>query len=153
MPVVEKTLIILKPDSIRRRLAGEILRRFEVKGLKIVALKMARLDRAVLEAHYAAHKGKPFYPSLLEFMASGPVILGVLAGPRAIEVVRKMMGKTFAFEAEPGSIRGDLGISNQFNLIHGSDSPDAARREIGLFFSPAEVLDYPMPDDAWLAGE
>jgi nucleoside-diphosphate kinase len=150
MSNAERTLIILKPDAVHRRLAGEILRRFEQKGLKVAGLKLARLDPSKLEVHYADHRQKPFYGSLVEFMTAGPVILCVLEGPRAIEVARKLMGKTFAHQAEPGTIRGDLGISGQFNLIHGSDSPDAARREIELFFSPSEIFDYEIADERWL---
>ena len=149
----ERTLIILKPDAVQRRLSGEILLRLERKGLKLMGLKMARLDRSKLEVHYAAHRGKAFYPSLLGFMSQGPVVLCVLEGFRAIEVVRKMLGKTAAAEAEPGTIRGDLGLSSQFNLIHASDSPEAARKEIDLFFSPGELFEYRMPDESWLQGE
>ena len=150
---LERTLIILKPDAVGRRLVGEILRRLEARGLKLVALKMTRLDREVLDVHYEAHREKPFYPSLVEFMTSGPVILGVVEGPRAIDVVRKTMGKTFSWQAEPGTIRGDLGLSGQFNLIHGSDSPESARREIGLFFRPGEFCEHPPPDPRWMEGE
>ncbi len=149
----ERTLIILKPDAVERRLAGEILRRLERKGLKLVGLKMARLDRPKLEVHYAAHRGKAFYPSLLSFMGRGPVVLGVLEGFRAIDGVRKLLGKTFASDAEPGTIRGDLGLSSQFNLIHASDSPEAAKREIDIFFTPGELFEYRMPDEGWLQGE
>ncbi len=149
----QRTLVILKPDAVQRRLVGEILRRFESKGFQIVGLKMARLDSRILETHYEAHRQKPFYPSLVRFMTSGPVLLGVIQGPRAIDVVRKMMGKTFAHEAEPGTIRGDLGLSGQYNLIHGSDSPEAARKEIGLFFKEGELFDFSMPDEAWMAAE
>ena len=153
MTVSERTLIILKPDAVQRRLSGEILLRLERKGLKLVGLKMAWLDRSKLEVHYAAHRTKPFYPSLLGFMSKGPVVLGVLEGFRSIEVVRKMLGKTFASEAEPGTIRGDLGLSSQFNLIHASDSPEAAKKEIALFFAPEEIHEYQMPDEDWLKGE
>lgn len=149
----ERTLIILKPDAIQRRLVGRILQTFEDKGLKLVALKLTRLDAKALETHYGEHKQKPFYPSLLRFMSAGPVLLGVIAGNRAVDVVRKMMGKTFAHQAEPGTIRGDLGVSSQFNLIHGSDSPESARREIELFFKPEELNSYEMPDARWLTDE
>ncbi len=149
----ERSLIILKPDAVQRRLIGEILGRFERKGLKLIALRMAMLDRALLEKHYTEHREKPFYASLLGFMTAGPVILGVLEGNKAIEVARKMMGKTFAHQAEPGTIRGDLGVSSQFNLIHGSDSPESARKEISLFFTEREILSYSMPDGAWLLAE
>ena len=149
----ERTLIILKPDAIQRRLVGRILQRFEEKGLKLAALKLARLDTKILEIHYGEHKQKPFYPSLIKFMSAGPVVLGVIAGNRAVEVVRKMMGKTFAHQAEPGTIRGDLGISSQFNLIHGSDSAESAKREIELFFKSEELNSNEMPDARWLTDE
>jgi nucleoside-diphosphate kinase len=149
----ERTLIILKPDAVQRRFIGEILARFEKKGFQVVALKMETLERAALEAHYADHRAKPFYGSLIRFMTAGPVVLAVVAGPRAVEVVRRMMGKTFAHQAEPGTIRGDLGVSGQFNLIHGSDSVESARREIERFFSPEEICDFAMPDAAWLQEE
>ncbi len=149
----ERTLIILKPDAVQRRFVGEILGRFERKGLKLIALRMTKLDRTLLERHYAEHREKPFYSSLLEFMAAGPVVLGVLEGNKAIEVARKMMGKTFAHQAEPGTIRGDLGVSSQFNLIHGSDSPESARKEISLFFTEREICAYSMPDGDWLLAE
>ncbi len=150
---MERTLVILKPDAVQRRLCGALLERFEHKGFKIVGLKMSVVERALLEKHYAAHAGKPFYKGLLRFMLSGPVVFAVLEGHRAVEVVRGMMGKTFAFEAAPGTIRGDYGISNQFNLIHGSDSTAAAEKEIALFFSPAELVEYSMDDDRWMASD
>jgi nucleoside-diphosphate kinase len=153
MPSDERTFIILKPDAMQRRLLGAILGRFEERGFKLVGLKMARLRRETLETHYADHRQKPFFQSLLSFMTAGPVVLGVLEGPRAVEVVRKMMGKTVAHQAEPGTIRGDLGVSTQYNLIHGSDSPESARREIELFFKKEELFDYGMPDAAWLKEE
>ena len=150
MPSPEQTLIILKPDAVCRGLSGEVLRRFEAKGLKIAGLKMARLDHSILGIHYAAHREKPFYSGLVEFMSSGPVVMAVIEGPRAIEVVRKLMGKTFAWQAEPGTIRGDLGVSSQYNLIHGSDSPESARREIDLFFRPEEIFEYELSAGSWL---
>ncbi len=150
MNSAERTLIIFKPDALHRRLVGEILQRFEKKGFRLVGIKMERLDRSKLEIHYADHRGKPFFTPLLDFLSSGPVVLAVLEGPEAIGVVRRMMGKTSGLEAEPGTIRGDLGISPQCNLIHGSDSPEAARREIDLFFTPQELFGYDMPDQKWL---
>jgi nucleoside-diphosphate kinase len=147
---VERTLILLKPDAVQRRLSGQILGRFEAKGLKVVGLKLARLPRALVEKHYEAHREKPFYGDLVRFMTGGPVVVMALEGPRAVEVCRRLMGKTFGHEAEPGTIRGDYGISSQFNLVHGSDSPQAAERELELFFEPDELQSYDMIDDAWL---
>ena len=146
---MEKTLIILKPDAVDRRLVGEITARFERKGLQVVGLKLAMISQTTAEKHYEAHRGKPFYPGLLKFMTSAPVVLMALEGNRAIEVARKMMGKTFGHQAEPGTIRGDYGISSQFNLIHGSDSPESAEKELKLFFTPEEVLEHKTCDSRW----
>jgi len=134
--------MMLKPDAIERGLVGRILARLEAKGLKIVALKMVRLDRALAEHHYAPHKGKDFYEPLIRFVTSGPMVLTVLDGKGSVAVVRKMMGATFGPAAEPGTIRGDFGMSNRFNLVHGSDSPETAAREIALFFRPEELIDW-----------
>ncbi|MEZ6187004.1 MAG: nucleoside-diphosphate kinase [Planctomycetota bacterium] len=131
---MEKTLILLKPDSVKRRLIGQILTRFENKGLRIAGMKLMHMDEALAAKHYEAHKERPFYPGLVKFMTSSPLVALALEGPNAIEVSRKLMGATFGFKADPGTIRGDFGISNQYNLVHGSDSPEAAERELGLFF-------------------
>ncbi len=151
--MMERTLIILKPDAIQRRLVGEIIQRFERKGLRLAAMKLSRVDRERAEKHYEAHQDKGFYPSLVEFITAEPVVILVIEGFLAIEVCRKLMGKTFGYEAEPGTIRGDYGISNQYNLVHGSDSPESAKREIDIFFSPQEILEYRLIDDAWHATE
>lgn len=145
---MEQTLIILKPDCVQRRLIGRILARFEAKGLKLAAMKLMQISRELAERHYAPHKGKPFYPGLIEYITSGPVVVMVLAGPRAIDVSRKLMGKTFGYEAEPGTIRGDFGLSRTFNLVHGSDSPESAATEIAIYFTQEELLDYGLADDA-----
>jgi nucleoside-diphosphate kinase len=150
---MERTLIILKPDAVDRRLVGEIISRFEKKGLQIGGLKLARIATATAEKHYEAHREKPFYPGLITFMTGGPVILMVLQGGHAIEVARKLMGATFGYQSEAGTIRGDYGISSQFNLIHGSDSPAAAERELDLFFSPEELFDFEACDAKWLVDE
>ncbi|MFH1423246.1 MAG: nucleoside-diphosphate kinase [Planctomycetota bacterium] len=147
---MERTLIILKPDAIQRRLAGEIISRIEKKGLKIVGMKLMHVDKTLAEKHYEVHKGKPFYNSLVDFIISGPVIVMIIEGSKAIAVMRKIMGKTFGFEAEAGTIRGDFGVSTQFNLIHGSDSEESAKREVSLFFKEQELLSYSMPDDKFL---
>lgn len=144
---MERTLIIFKPDALQRRLAGRILQRFEDKGLTIAAMKLMRISRDLAERHYAPHKGKPFYPGLIDYITSGPVVVLVLAGPRAIEISRTLMGKTFGYEAAPGTIRGDFGASRSYNLIHGSDSPESAATEIALYFTDDDLLEY-APDGA-----
>lgn len=143
---MERTLVLIKPDAVHRRLVGRIIARFEHKGLKLVALKMLRIDEPLARRHYAAHEGKPFYEPLVRFITSGPTVALVLEGKRAIEVVRKMMGATFGPDAQPGTIRGDLAISNRFNLVHGSDSQETAEAEIALFFRPDELLDWEPAD-------
>ena len=145
----EKTLIILKPDCIQRRLVGRILQRIEDKGMTIAAMKFLCISKELAERHYAPHKGKPFYPGLIEYITSGPVVVLVAGGPGCIAICRKLMGKTFGFEAEPGTIRGDFGVSKTFNLVHGSDSPESAETEIALYFKPQELLDYRTATEAW----
>ncbi|HHE75745.1 MAG: nucleoside-diphosphate kinase [Thermoplasmata archaeon] len=146
----EKTLVLLKPDALNRRLVGEIISRFEKKGLKIVAMKMLWMSREMAEKHYEVHRGKGFYESLLDYITSAPIIAMVLEGDRAIEVVRRMMGKTNGVEAEPGTIRGDYSLSVQNNLVHGSDSAESAEREIKLFFAPEEIMEYRLVDEIWI---
>lgn len=147
---MERTLIILKPDAIQRRLAGRIIQRFEDKGLTVAGMKLMHISRELAERHYAPHQGKPFYPGLIDYITSGPVIVLVLQGERAIDIARKLMGKTFGYEAEPGTIRGDFGSSRSYNLVHGSDAPESAETEIALYFSPEELLDYAPADAAWV---
>jgi nucleoside-diphosphate kinase len=147
---MERTLIILKPDAVQRGLGGEIITRFEKKGLQIVGMKMMRIPQQLAETHYEPHKGKPFYPGLVKFMTSSPVVVLALAGKDAIAISRKMMGATFGSKAEPGTIRGDYGVSNSFNLIHGSDSPESAQRELGLFFKQGELLEWTPASQAWV---
>jgi len=149
---MQRTLIILKPDSIQRRLVGEILRRFEAKGLTISALKFMQVDRPLGEKHYAEHKDRPFFGGLIDFITGGPVLVGVVSGTEAVSVVRKMLGKTNGSEAEPGTIRGDFSNSKQNNLVHGSDSPESAAREIALWFRPEEVVDYAIAGSEWVGG-
>src|SRR4029077_10080806 len=139
---MQRTLIIFKPDCVQRRLVGAILQRFDAKGLRIAALKLIRVDRGLAEKHYAEHKGKPFFDGLIRFITSEPVIVGVLEGNEAIAVVRGLLGATNGVVATPGTIRGDFSISKQNTLIHGSDSPESAGREIALWFRPEEVVDY-----------
>lgn len=147
---MEKTLIILKPDAVQRGLIGEITTRFEKKGLVVVGMKLMKIPAATAEQHYAPHKGKPFYEGLVKFMTSSPVVVLALAGKDAITIARKMMGATFGSKAEPGTIRGDFGVSNAFNLIHGSDSPEAATKELGLFFKPDELQEWTPTIQSWV---
>ncbi|MET0897591.1 MAG: nucleoside-diphosphate kinase [Mycobacterium sp.] len=133
--MTERTLALIKPDGVERQLIGEIISRIERKGLSIAALELKQVSDELARAHYAEHEGKPFFPSLLEFITSGPVVALVLEGPRAIAAFRQLAGGTDPVEkATPGTIRGDLGLETQFNLVHGSDSPDSAEREIALWF-------------------
>jgi nucleoside-diphosphate kinase len=147
---METTLIILKPDAVQRGLMGRILARFEDKGLQIVGVKMMQISQKLAATHYESHKGKKFYDGLVRFMTSSPVLVLGVRGIGAIEICRGMMGATFGSKAAAGTIRGDFGVSNSFNLIHGSDSPEAARRELGLFFDPDEVLEFGRAGDAWV---
>ncbi|MEL6498156.1 MAG: nucleoside-diphosphate kinase [Planctomycetota bacterium] len=147
---METTLIILKPDAVQRGLMGQIIGRFEAKGLQIVGAKLSMISQDTAATHYQDHKGKPFYDGLVSFMTSSPVLIMAVRGNNAIAVSRKMMGATFGSNAEPGTIRGDFGVSNSFNLIHGSDSPEAAERELGIFFGPGEVLDFDRPINTWV---
>jgi nucleoside-diphosphate kinase len=147
---MERTLILIKPDAVQRGLAGEILARLERRGLKIVALKLIRIDDALARRHYAEHEGKPFLEGLVAFITSSPVIAGVLEGPNAVEAARATMGATDPQKAAPGTIRGDLGLFIQNNLIHGSDSPASAQREIALFFSPDEIVSWERGIDSWI---
>jgi nucleoside-diphosphate kinase len=147
---MERTLLLVKPDGVQRGLTGRILARFEDKGLRIAALKVLRITQEMAARHYAPHREKPFYAGLVEYMTSSPVVAAVLEGPRAIEVARAVMGHTFGWKAAPGTIRGDYSSSTAFNLVHGSDSPESARKEIELFFRPDEIADYPRALDPWL---
>lgn len=145
---MEKTLVLLKPDSLQRGLVGEILHRFEAKGLKIVGLKMTTVEDALVEEHYSHHKDKPFFGGLKSFMQSSPLIALALEGVEAVKTVRQMAGVTKSREAQPGTIRGDFGMSIQANLIHVSENEGAAKEEVERFFSNEEIFDYPRPFDA-----
>ena len=147
---MERTLILVKPDAMQRGLAGEILARLERRGLRIVALKLLQVDRALAERHYAEHAGKPFYEGLIAYITTCPIVIAVFEGTDAVEAVRTTMGKTNPRDAAPGTIRGDLGLEVGRNLIHGSDSLASAAREIDLFFQPAELLSYQRAIDPWL---
>ena len=147
---MEQTLIILKPDAVQRRLLGRIIQRFEDKGLTLAAMKLMQIPRDLAERHYAPHKGKPFYPGLIDYITSGPVVVMVLAGNRVIDIARTLMGKTFGYEAAPGTIRGDFGASRSYNLVHGSDSPESAAAEIALYFTKNELLPYIPAGAEWI---
>jgi nucleoside-diphosphate kinase len=148
---LERTLVLLKPDAVQRGLVGPILARFEAKGLKIVGLKMRQFPTALIQKHYDAHKERTFFGSLVGFMTSGPVVALVLEGNNAIDVTRRLMGKTNAAESEPGTIRGDWALSRSNNLVHGSDSPEAAKKELALFFpDAAEVCEWSSPEFPWV---
>jgi nucleoside-diphosphate kinase len=147
---VEQTLILVKPDGIQRGLAGEIISRLERRGLRIAGMRMLHVDRELAARHYAEHEGKPFYEGLVDYITSGPVIAAVFEGTRAIDVVRKTMGKTNPADAEPGTIRGDLGLEMGRNLIHGSDGPESAAREIALFFGDGQTFGYERDVDRWV---
>ena len=147
---MERTLVLAKPDAVQRGLAGTIIARLEARGLTIVALKLMRIDRPLAERHYEAHVGKPFFDGLVGFITSSPVVAMVLEGNRAIEIVRQTMGDTDPAKATPGTIRGDLALDIGRNLVHGSDSPEAAQREIGLFFESGELLHYDRSLAPWV---
>lgn len=147
---METTLIILKPDALQRGLAGRIITRFEEKGLQIVGAKLMTISPDLAARHYKDHQGKPFYDSLVRFMTSAPVLVLALRGNGAIAICRAMMGATFGSKAAPGTIRGDFGVSNSFNLIHGSDGPDAAARELELFFGRDEIIDHARAIEPWV---
>ena len=147
---METTLIILKPDAVQRGLMGRIISRFEDKGLQVVGAKFMQIDGDLAARHYADHKEKPFYAGLVSFMTSSPVLVLALRGNGAIAICRSMMGATFGFKADAGTIRGDFGVSSSFNLIHGSDSPEAASRELELFFGDGEILDWSPAVQGWV---
>jgi nucleoside-diphosphate kinase len=149
---MQRTLVLLKPDCVHRRLVGDLTQRFEKKGLRLVGLKMVHAPQQLAEKHYAVHRGKPFYDSLLKFLTSGPTVAMVWEGREAVAVVRTIMGPTDGTKAAPSTIRGDFAISIQNNLIHGSDSADNAAQEIVLWFRPEELIDYQMVDAVWVSG-
>ncbi|MFC1738141.1 nucleoside-diphosphate kinase [Planctomycetota bacterium] len=151
--MTERTLIIIKPDGIQRHLAGEILGRFERKGFKLVAAKFLQIPEELASRLYAVHEGKSFYEGLVNYLSLLPSLVTVWEAEGIIETARKMIGATFSYEAEPGTIRGDLGCSRGYNLVHGSDSKESAEEEIKLFFKPAELINYEFTDSKWLYGK
>lgn len=140
MADIQHTLVFVKPDGVRRGLVGEVISRFERRGIKIIGLKMVQPDRQLAERHYAVHRGKPFFESVVNFITSGPVVAMVLECPNAVEVVRSMMGTTDPQQSAPGTIRGDFGLDIEQNLIHGSSDAEAAEYEIRLWFKPEELV-------------
>ncbi len=147
---VERTFVMLKPDAVQRGLVGEIISRFEQRGLKIVAMKMVHIDREFAHRHYAVHVGKPFFEGLINYITSGPVVAMVLEGTNAIEVARATMGATNPAKAMPGTIRADFALEMGRNLVHGSDGPETAAFEIGLWFADHELLNYERSTDRWI---
>lgn len=137
---MERTFVMVKPDGVERKLVGEIVRRFESKGLKLVGLKMLTPDRALAEQHYAVHRERPFFGDLVQFITSGPVVAMAWEGNQAVTLVRKLMGATKPEDAAPGTIRGDFTTEIQTNLVHGSDAPETAKEEMALWFKPGELL-------------
>ena len=147
---MEHTLVIIKPDAVQRGLIGEITNRFERRGLRIAALKLMQVGKALARRHYAIHEGKPFFEPLIHYITSSPVVVMVLEGNNVIEIVRRTMGATNPAEAAPGTIRADLGLEIGRNLVHGSDGPETAAFEIPLFFTEDEILSYERDTDRWI---
>lgn len=147
---VERTLVIIKPDGVQRSLIGTILDRFERRGLQIAGLRLLQLSRELAEQHYGEHRGKGFFEGVVKYITSSPVVVAVLEGPNAVAAVRAMMGVTNPAAAAPGTIRGDLALEIGRNLVHGSDSPESAEREVALFFRPEELLSYDRATKAWI---
>lgn len=147
---MERTLILFKPDCVQRRLVGRILARFEEKGLDLVAMKMMQVTPELSKKHYAEHVSKGWYPTLESFITGGPIVAAILEGLEAIRVVREMLGATNGLKAAPGTIRGDYSSSRQMNLVHASDGPEAAKREIELYFKPAEIHAYELAIRPWM---
>ena len=146
---MERSLIMLKPGVLQRRLAGKVLTRFEEKGLNIIALKMIRMTKSMIEAHYKEHQGKDFYQKLVDYTLSGPVIAAVIEGNEAISVIRRLVGPTNLGDSQPGTIRGDFAAQTRLNIVHASDSPESAAREIDLFFKPEELCPWEDGNAQW----
>ena len=150
MATQTRTLILLKPDAVQRGLIGTLISRIEQRGLKIAGLKLMQIDQALARRHYAAHVEKPFYPGLEKFITSGPVVALAVQGVNAVEVMRQLMGATDPSKAGTGTVRGDFGLSIGMNLMHGSDSAEAAEKELALYFKPGEILDWHRTSDRWV---
>lgn len=147
---MERTLILVKPDAMQRNLAGEIIGRIERKGLRLVGLKLMQISDELARQHYAEHDGKPFFPGLLQYITSGPVVAAVFEGTDAAKAVRGLVGATNPVEAAPGSIRGDFGVEKGRNLVHASDSPESGARETGIFFAERELMAWSRDTDRWI---
>jgi nucleoside-diphosphate kinase len=147
---MERTLIIVKPDAVQRGLIGAVLGRLEARGLKLVGLKLMAVDDALARRHYAVHEGKPFFPGLIQYISSSPVVVGVFEGRDAVAVVRATVGATNPVSAAPGTIRGDLALEIGRNLIHASDSPETAASEVALWFQPEELASWERATDRWV---
>jgi nucleoside-diphosphate kinase len=147
---MERTLILLKPDCVQRRLMGRVISRFEEKGLNLIAMKLMRITPELAKQHYAEHVAKPWYPTLEKFITGGPVLAAVVEGLEVIRVVREMLGATSGLKAAPGTIRGDFSASRQMNLVHGSDGPEAAQREIAIYFRDSEICGYEPTITPWM---
>jgi nucleoside-diphosphate kinase len=147
---MQRTLIIVKPDAVQRGLTGTVISRLEARGLKLLALKLIVIDETLAKRHYAEHEGKPFFDGLVSYITSSPVVVGVVEGPDAIEAVRATVGATNPVKAAPGTIRGDFALQIGRNLVHASDGPASAEREIGIFFHDAELLGYERATDRWI---
>jgi nucleoside-diphosphate kinase len=148
--VIERTLVLVKPDGVQRQLTGRILARYEERGLKVVGLKLVHVDRDLAERHYAAHRAKLFFGGLVDFITSAPLVALALEGPNAISVVRAINGATRPHEAAPGTIRGDFALETAQNIVHASDGPEAAVSELALWFNDAELLEYERDVDRWV---
>ena len=146
----ERTFVMVKPDGVQRGLVGEIISRFERRGLKIVGMKMLEVSDELAKQHYAEHAAKPFFPGLVSFIRSGPTVAMVIEGKDAVSMVRSMLGKTKPIESAPGTIRGDFALDMGRNVIHASDSPESAKREISLYFKTSEIATYARIDEQWL---
>ncbi|OPX22647.1 MAG: nucleoside-diphosphate kinase [Planctomycetales bacterium 4484_113] len=149
--MLERTFLLIKPDGVQRGLVGEIISRIEKKGFKLVAMKLMQMQRELAEEHYAVHRGKDFYPELVDFITSGPVVAMVVEGFEAVRQVRSLVGATFPADADAGSIRGSMAAEARFNLVHASDAPETAIREIATFFSEEEIISYSRDIDRWLS--
>ncbi|UJL48095.1 nucleoside-diphosphate kinase [Virgibacillus sp. NKC19-16] len=147
---MEKTFIMVKPDGVQRNLVGEIVKRLEAKGFKLAGAKLMVISDDLAKTHYGEHKEKPFFVELVDFITSGPIFAMIWEGENVIKIARDMMGKTNPSEAAPGTIRGDFGVTVGKNVIHGSDAPESAEKEMALFFSENEIVDYNKQDSAWI---
>lgn len=147
---MERTFVAIKPDGVQRGFVGEVISRLERRGLKLVAIRLMQVDEELAGRHYAEHVSRPFFPSLVSFITSGPIVAMIWEAENAVALARQTMGATNPGEASPGTVRGDLGIDIGRNIVHGSDSPESAEREIGLFFEPADALEYARSNDPWI---